>query len=147
MKKDSVMGMRIGGLLVFILAVGVGTMITAQDVTGPRPEYTLAKSSPMMVESDEKNCEYFLWTKLGGTKQRVGFTYVVEDANGKTTSEVPHVEDVTIVIDPRKTIPTAKITGTNDDNRQGWQLSMSQATHDESIRQGCLAGIATKHAK
>jgi hypothetical protein len=121
-------------LLVLIGGI-VSPPAAAQTVLGP--EFTLTKLAVRGVQRDERQCEYFLWTKLGGDAQRVSFSYVLPD--GKTDGDAPRIENVSIVLTPGKDVPTARIMGTDDYRRTLWQLEMAQGTYD--LNQRCLSGV------
>ncbi|MGD0859926.1 MAG: hypothetical protein ABR912_11445 [Terracidiphilus sp.] len=128
-----------GHIPVLALLVFAGGMVpspaASQTVLGP--EFTLSKLTLHAVQRDERQCEYFLWTKLGGDAQRVSFSYVLPD--GKTDGDAPRIENVTIVIIPGKDVPTARITGTDDYRRTLWQLEMAPGAYD--VNERCLSGI------
>jgi len=121
-------------LLLFV--AGLAPKAAAQ-VTVLGPEYTLTKVVAPPLQRDEKHCDYFLWTKLGGDAQRVSFSYVLP--NKKTDSGTPRIENVTVAINPEKTVPTARMVGTDDSNRTLWRVEMSKEVYDAN--QLCLHGI------
>ena len=129
----------LGSVPMVALLVLIGGIVpspaASQTVVGP--EFTLTKLTVRGVQRDERQCEYFLWTKLGGDAQRVSFSYVLPD--GKTDGDAPRIENVTIVITPGKDVPTARIMGTDDYRRTLWQLEMAQGTYD--LNQRCLSGV------
>jgi hypothetical protein len=129
-----------GIVLLATLLVSVGGMVpafaAAPTVLGP--EYTLTKTPVYPLQHDEKRCDYFLWTKLGGEAQRISFSYLLP--GGKTDSDTPRIENVTVVINPAKSVPTARMIGTDDSNRTLWQVEMSR--DDYAANQTCLRGIA-----
>jgi hypothetical protein len=108
---------------------------TAQTVLGP--EYRLSRSVVSSVQRDERQCDYFLWTKLGGDAQRISFSY--ETADGQSDGDTPRIENVTIVINPGRDIPTARITGVAGKQQSMWQLQMSAGTYGANRK--CLANI------
>jgi hypothetical protein len=108
----------------------------AQTVLGP--EFTLTKLAVNAVQRDERQCEYFLWTKLGGEAQRISFSYLLPD--GKTDGDTPRIENVTIVLVPGKVVPAARMGGMDDNRRTLWQLEMAPGVYD--LNQRCLTGIA-----
>jgi hypothetical protein len=131
----------LGILLAPTLLVLIGGIIpssaAAQTVLGP--EYTLSKQKVVTaMQKDEKMCDFFLWTKLGGSAQRISFNYMGSD--GKISGDTPRLENVTISINPAKDVPTAQMTGTDDSNRTMWLLEMSQGAYDTNKM--CLRGIA-----
>jgi len=134
--------LRIVPMHALLLLVGglVPASTAAQTVLGP--EYTLTKSALASVQKDEHKCEYFLWTKLGGDAQRVGFNYQTPD--GKSDGDTPRIENVTIVVNPAKDVPTARISGMDDSRRTLWQLEMSQGAYDANKM--CLRGITVSPA-
>jgi hypothetical protein len=107
----------------------------AQTVLGP--EYTVTKSNYHSLERGEHQCEYFLWTKLGGDVQRVGFNYATPD--GKADDDTPRLENVTIILNPARTVPIARISGLDDSRQTLWRLEMSQETYDAN--KACLQGV------
>ena len=121
-------------LLVLIGGI-VPSPAASQTVVGP--EFTLTKLAVRAVQRDERQCEYFLWTKLGGDAQRTSFSYVLPD--GKTDSDAPRIENVTIVISAGKDVPLARILGTDENRRTLWQLEMAPGAYD--LNQRCLSGI------
>jgi hypothetical protein len=130
-------------VLMSTLLVFIGGMVppptAAQTVMGP--EFTLTKLAVNAVQRDERQCEYFLWTKLGGDAQRISFSYVLPD--GKTDGDTPRIENVTIVLTQGKSIPTARMGGMDDNRRTMWQLEMAPGVYD--LNQRCLAGIPTSN--
>jgi len=98
------------------------------------PEYRLTKSDVASVQRDERQCEFFLWTKLGGNVQRISFTYIASD--GQADSDTPRIENVKIVINPQKPVPTATIVGVGERQQSVWQLEMSIETYDANRK--CL---------
>lgn len=122
-------------ILLFLVGSLVPASVGAQTVVGP--EYTLTKSAVSSLQRDERRCDYFLWTKLGGTVQRVSFSYTRPD--GKTDSDAPRIENVNIVINQAAKVPTARILGEDDYRRTLWQLEM--ARDDYEANQRCLSGI------
>ena len=128
--------------IVFMLMLPVSGGIApspaaAQTVLGP--EFTLIKLAVSSLQRDERQCEYFLWTKLGGDAQRVSFSYVLPD--GKTDGDAPRIENVTIVFNPGKTIPTARMAGFDDNRHPLWQVEMAPPVYQMNER--CLTGIPT----
>jgi hypothetical protein len=121
-------------LLVLISGI-IPASSAAQTVQGP--EFTLTRSDVASLQRDERKCDYFLWTKLGGDVQRISFNYQTQDGN--SDGDTPRIENVTIVINSEKDVPTARITGLNDKRQSIWQLQMSAATYDANRR--CLANI------
>lgn len=125
-------------LMTTLLAL-VGGIVTArtpaQTVLGP--EYTLTKTAVFSLQRDEKRCDYFLWTKLGGDAQRISFSYL--GADGKSEGDAPRIESVTIVINPGKSAPVARMTGMDDNRRTLWQFEMPQEVYNANQR--CLTGI------
>ena len=109
----------------------------AQTVLGP--EFTLIKLAVNSLQRDERQCEYFLWTKLGGDAQRVSFSYLLP--NGSTDSDAPRIENVTIVLTPGKVAPTARMAGVEANGRTLWQVEMAPGVYD--LNQRCLTGIPT----
>ena len=86
--------------IVFMLMLPVSGGIApspaaAQTVLGP--EFTLIKLAVNSLQRDERQCEYFLWTKLGGDAQRVSFSYLLPD--GKSDSDAPRIENAAARID------------------------------------------------
>jgi hypothetical protein len=130
----------LGIVLMPTLLVLIGGIVpastAAQTVLGP--EYTLTKSAVTSLQRDERQCDYFLWTKLGGDAQRVSFSYI--GPNGKSEGDTPRIENVTVVINPAKDVPTATITGTDDSRRTLWQLEMSRGVYDANQR--CLSNLS-----
>src|ERR1035441_5225438 len=94
-----------------LLFVGGIVPMPAAQPTVLGPEYTLTKVVAPPLQRDEKHCDYFLWTKLGGEAQRVSFSYVLP--NKKADSDTPRIENVTVIINPEKTVPTARMVGTD----------------------------------
>lgn len=125
----------------FLFVGGLAPKAAAQ-VTVLGPEYTLTKVVAPPLQRDEKHCDYFLWTKLGGEAQRVSFSYVLP--NKKTDSGTPRIENVTVVINPAKEVPTARMVGTDDSNRTLWQVEMAKDVYDAN--QQCLHGITVAPA-
>ena len=121
-------------LLVLIGGI-VPSPAASQTVVGP--EFALTKLTVRGVQRDERQCDYFLWTKLGGDAQRTSFSYVLPD--GKTDSDAPRIENVTIVISAGKDVPLARILGTDENRRTLWQLEMGPGVYD--LNQRCLSGI------
>jgi hypothetical protein len=122
--------------VLLVLAVGiVPASASAQTVVGP--EFRLIKSEVFSVQRDERQCDFFLWTKLGGDTQRISFSYLGQD--GQPSGDTPRIDNVTIVINPDKKIPTARITGLDDKQQSKWQLEMSAGTYDSNRK--CLANI------
>jgi len=134
------MNARFSGIfLLFASLLSVGGAVSA-SAAGPTvlgPEYTLTKTPVYPLQRDEKRCDYFLWTKLGGAAQRVSFSYQL--AGGKTDSDTPRIENVTVVIDSAKSVPTARMIGTDDSNRTLWQVAMAKDVYDAN--QTCLRDI------
>jgi hypothetical protein len=130
----------LGIVPMFALLVSIGGNVpppaAAQTVLGP--EYELTRLDVHAVQRDERLCEYFLSTKLGGDSQRISFSYKLPD--GKTDGDTPRIQNVTIVLNPNKAVPTAKIAGMDDYRRTLWQLEMAPGVYD--INQRCLSGIA-----
>jgi len=125
-------------LAVLVLLGGVvPSPAAAQTVLGP--EYTLSKLTVSSVQRDERQCEYFLWTKLGGDAQRVSFSYLRSD--GKTDGDAPRVGNVTIVLSAGKIAPAARMAGVDVNGRTLWQLEMAQGVYELNHR--CLTGIPT----
>jgi hypothetical protein len=120
-----------------LILVGGVVPASAAQPTVLGPEYTLTKVVAPPLQRDEKRCDYFLWTKLGGDAQRVSFSYVLP--NKKTDSGTPRIENVTLVINPAKEVPTARMVGTDDSNRTLWQVEMAKDVYDAN--QPCLKGI------
>ncbi len=85
----------LGIFLLFTSLIFVGGLVPASAAapTILGPEYTLTKIPVYPLQRDEKRCEYFLWTKLGGAVQRVSFGYLLP--SGKTDSDTPRLENVT----------------------------------------------------
>jgi hypothetical protein len=81
-------------ILFTLVAACLPASTAAQTVVGP--EYTLNKTEVSSLQRDERRCDYFLWTKLGGDAQRISFSYVRPD--GKADSDAPRLQNVTIVI-------------------------------------------------
>jgi hypothetical protein len=125
-----------------LLFVGGLAPKAAAQVTVLGPEYTLTKVVAPPLQRDEKHCDYFLWTKLGGDAQRVSFSYVL--AGGKSDSDTPRIENVTVVITPEKSVPTARMIGKDDYNRTLWRVEMSKEVYDAN--QQCLHGITVAPA-
>jgi hypothetical protein len=128
--------------IVFMLMLPVSGGIApspaaAQTVLGP--EFTLIKLAVNSLQRDERQCEYFLWTKLGGDAQRISFSYVRPD--GKTDGDAPRIENVTIVLTPGKVAPTARMAGVEANGRTLWQVEMAPGVYD--LNQRCLTGIPT----
>lgn len=121
--------------LLFFVAGLVPASAAQPTVLGP--EFTLTKVVAPPLQRDEKHCDYFLWTKLGGEAQRISFSYVLP--NKKTDSGTPRIENVTVVINPAKEVPTARMVGTDDSNRTLWQVEMAQDVY--AANQQCLHGI------
>ncbi len=121
-------------LLVLIGGI-VPASTAAQTVLGP--EYRLSRSAVTSLQRDERQCDYFLWTKLGGDAQRISFSY--ETTDGKSDGDTPRIENVTIAINPGRDIPTARIIGVADKQQSIWQLQMSSGTYDANRK--CLANI------
>jgi hypothetical protein len=125
-----------------LLFVGGLAPKSAAQVTVLGPEFTLTKVVAPPLQRDEKHCDYFLWTKLGGEAQRVSFSYVLP--GGKSDSDTPRIENVTVLINPVKSVPTARMTGRDDSNRTLWQVEMSQEVY--VANQQCLHGITVAPA-
>ena len=123
-------------ILFTLVAACLPASTAAQTVVGP--EYTLNKTEVSSLQRDERRCDYFLWTKLGGDAQRISFSYVRPD--GKADSDAPRLQNVTIVINSSSKTPTARIIGEDDNRRTLWQLEMAPEDY-ESIRR-CLTGIS-----
>jgi hypothetical protein len=121
------------------LLIFVGGLVpaSAAQPTVLGPEYTLTKVVAPPLQRDEKHCDYFLWTKLGGTAQRVSFSYLLP--GGKSDSDTPRIENVTVVISPGKNIPTARMVGTDDYNRTLWQVEMAKDVYEANAP--CLHGV------
>ncbi len=134
----------LGIFLLFTSLIFVGGLVPASAAapTILGPEYTLTKIPVYPLQRDEKRCEYFLWTKLGGAVQRVSFGYLLP--SGKTDSDTPRLENVTVVIDPAKSVPTARMVGTDDSNRTLWQVAMAKDVYDAN--QTCLRDISVSPA-
>jgi len=119
-------------LMLAVLVVAGGILpasSAAQTVVGP--EYALVKSPINSLQRGERQCDYFLWTKLGGDVQRVSFSYISQD--GKSETEAPQIEDLAVVINPacrwRYTTPVSRV----------WAASLSlkaRDTHRASIVSG-----------
>jgi len=120
-----------------LLFVGGLAPTAAAQVTVLGPEYTLTKVIAPPLQRDEKRCDYFLWTKLGGGAQRVSFNYVL--AGGKSDSDTPRIENVTVLINSEKNIPTARMIGKDDSNRTLWRVEMAKDVYDANKQ--CLQGI------
>jgi hypothetical protein len=126
-------------LMLAVLVVAGGILpasSAAQTVVGP--EYALVKSPINSLQRGERQCDYFLWTKLGGDVQRVSFSYISQD--GKSETEAPQIEDLAVVINPAKDVPTARIAGEDNNNRTMWRLEMSMEIYNAS--KSCLGGIS-----
>lgn len=121
--------------LLFFVAGLVPSAAAQLTVLGP--QYTLTKVVAPPLQRDEKHCDYFLWTKLGGEAQRISFTYVLPDK--KMESDTPRVENVTVVINPENSVPTARMIGKDDSNRTLWRVEMAQDVY--AANQQCLHGI------
>jgi hypothetical protein len=132
------------GFFVLMLAVSLSILpktLNTQSV--PSQQLTLRKSVVLSLQPGEQNCEYFLWTKLGGTSQRVAFNFA--DKSAATSGDTPRVEYLTIVISG-KGIPTARIVGTDDNGQNKYELDMDDDTYHANAR--CLQGVpaqSTKH--
>ena len=128
-----------GIALLSALVIFMGGMVPAfaASPTVLGPEFTLTKYPVYPLQRDEKRCEYFLLTKLGGDAQRVSFSYLVP--GGKTDNDTPRIENVTVVINPATSVPTARMIGTDDSNRTLWQIGMSRDVYNAN--QVCLRGI------
>ncbi len=122
-------------ILLFLAGSFVPASAAAQTVVGP--EYALTKTAVSSLQRDERLCDYFLWTKLGGSVQRVSFSYLRPD--GKIDSDAPRLENVTIVINQAAKAPTARMLGEDDSLRTLWQLEMAREYYDANER--CLTGI------
>ena len=126
-------------VLMQVLAVFASGLVpasaAAQSVLGP--EYRLSRSEVTSVQRDERQCDYFLWTKLGGDAQRISFTYQTPD--GLIDGDTPRIENVTIMINGGRDIPTARIAGVGDKQQSIWQLQMSTVTYNANRK--CLANI------
>jgi hypothetical protein len=136
------MNTRFPGIVpMFALLFSIGGIVpspaAAQTVLGP--EFALTKLTVHALQRDERQCEYFLWTKLGGDVQRVSFSYLLPD--GKSDGDAPRIENVTIVFTPGKDVPTARMAGVDDNGRTLWQLEMAQGVYD--LNERCLSGIPT----
>ncbi len=128
-------------LLATALLVGSGVMsvpAAAQTVTVVGPEFTLAKLTLPRLEKNERGCLYFFWTTLGTSLQRISFNYAM-DSTGKIGNDVPPVDNVKIIIDPMKVVPTAVIIGMDDSRRSKWHLMMSQEVYNTNKQ--CLDGV------
>jgi hypothetical protein len=132
-----IMGILLAPTLLALIGGMVPLPAAAQTVLGP--EYTLSKPKAVnSLQKEEKLCEFFLWTKLGGSAQRISFNYV--GADGKIGGDTPRIENITISINPAKNIPTAQMIGTDENNRTTWLLEISQGAYDTNKL--CLRGIA-----
>jgi hypothetical protein len=121
----------------FVL-LGSVVPVSSAEQTVHGPEYRLTKFDVTSVQRDERQCSYFLWTKLGGDAQRISFSYQTTD--GKSDGDTPRIENVTIIINHGSDIPKAKITGVADKKQPMWQLEMSERTYDANRK--CLADIS-----
>jgi hypothetical protein len=129
-------GFALMPILFTLVAACLPASTDAQNVVGP--EYTLNKAEISALQRDERRCDYFLWTKLGGDAQRISFSYVRPD--GKADSDAPRLQNVTIVLNSATKVPTARIIGEDDNRRTLWQLEM--APDDYEINKRCLTGIS-----
>jgi hypothetical protein len=124
-------------LFMFICGIIPPSVTSQKPVFGP--EVTLNKISVPALQHGEQKCDYFPWTTLGTSVQRVGFNYT--DSDGKTTGDTPPIENITILIDPGKTVPTAQLSDEKDaGGHPKWRLRMSPGTHESN--QACLQGVA-----
>jgi len=124
-------------MLALLVFAGGTVSLPAASQTVVGPEFTLTKVTVRAIQRDERQCEYFLWTKLGGDAQRVSFSYMLPD--GKTDGDAPRIENVTIVITPGKDVPTARILGTDDNRRTLWQLEMAPGAY--GVNERCLSEV------
>jgi hypothetical protein len=97
---------------------------------------------PVSLMPGERSCPFFLWTKAFTSEQRISFNYV--DKAGKTTSNIPVLANVTIVIDSKYSVPVATTDSPLEWNDQVWEIDLSQDTYDANAR--CLEGIPVKKA-
>ena len=136
--------------LTLVLAVLAGTapITPAHGQNAPNVvlqlQFTLTPfPKPVSLISGERSCPFFLWTKAFTSEQRVSFNYV--DKAGKTTSNTPTLAEVTIIIDPKASVPVATTDGSLESNERAWEINMSQDTYNANAK--CLAGISVKNAQ
>lgn len=130
-------------LIVPILALLLGCAFQGVKAQTPNPkqEYVLAKSDVPSLQPGEKQCNYFFWSKLGTSDQRVSFSYL--KSSGSTDGDDPKINGyITIVIDETKTVPTAQKTGFDEAANAYWTVRMNQATY--ASEQSCLEGVKVK---
>jgi len=127
----------------FVIACGIiasTTVTEAQTVVLAPQKFTLVPyDKPFRMESGEKVCTYFFWTKNFSSDQHVAFNWI---ENGATTGDVPALGNVTIVFDPANNLPVAWMVGFGDYHQKIWELHMSENAH--RVYQDCLGGIAVK---
>jgi hypothetical protein len=90
----------------------------------------------------ELACPFFLWTKDFTPEQRISFNYV--DKAGKTTSNIPVLANVAIIIDSKDSIPVATTDSSLGSVDKVWEINMSQDTYNANAK--CLGGISVKNA-
>ncbi|MFZ0746553.1 MAG: hypothetical protein WAM85_19255 [Terracidiphilus sp.] len=97
---------------------------------------------PASLLSEERSCPYFLWTKDFTPEQRISFNYV--DKARMTASNAPVLANVSIIIDPKDSVPIATTDSPTDSDEKVWEISMSQETYNANAK--CLGGIPVKSA-
>jgi hypothetical protein len=140
---------RLSCAVVLVLAFVAGTLliIPAQGQSLPKvvlqSQFKLALfPKPVSLVPGERSCPFFLWTKAFTSEQRISFNYV--DKAGMTTSDIPTLADVTIIIDPQDSVPMATTESPLESNEKVWTINMSQDTYNANAK--CLESISVKNA-
>jgi hypothetical protein len=138
--------MKKAASLILVLLLGSIAPITHNQASAQAkvlgPGYAVQEFSMSgSPQSYEKKCHYFLFSTVFGKDQpRVSFQYALPD--GKTESEMPRVEYLTIVIDESQSAPKVQEAGKNDDGKMQFTLYMNSATADQEGP--CLVGAKRK---
>jgi hypothetical protein len=128
-------------LILIVPFAGILPIATAR-AQSREPEYKILKFDVKLrlpqLQPKEKRCSYFLWTKFGTEDQRLGFQFAMD--SGGTDGDDPKINGhVSIVIDRKRSAPTAQRNGTDKSGYPIWILRMSQTTYDQE--QTCLEGV------
>lgn len=140
---------RLSCAFVLVLAFLAGTLLIIPAHGQVAPNVVMESQfkltlfpKPASLLSGERSCPYFLWTKDFTPEQRIIFNYV--ESTGMTTSSTPVLAKVTIIIDPKSSVPVATTDSSLEANEKVWTISMSQDTYNANAK--CLEGIAVTNA-
>ena len=140
--NDSLLSLILMPAMILGCSAVLPTASHAQEVMSA-PYDVAPMPRPLHKMSGEVACPYFMWNNYTGSPRAV-FKYIPDSSkSAEKQEESARFENLTVLI-ASNNVPTARMTGEDDNGHTNWQLAMSQGTYDEN--KACLPKPATPAA-